>query len=135
MICVTTRFHLKHFWTLLPMYLTYRRMWSELKEAPGLIRFAFLVQSPVACCTFSIWESEDALVKFSNVPNHVKAVRSAKHWCRDIWSAYWHLDAVSKYAQEWRGQGQGQGQWPTLMPHVDFPWRLVPLSTREEVKR
>lgn len=133
MICVTTRFHLKRFWTLLPMYLTYRRMERDLKQAPGLIRYAFMVQSPVACCTLSVWESEAALVEFSNVPGHVNAVRRAKYWCRGIWSAYWHLDAVSKYAQQW--QGQGQGQWPTLRPHATYPWRLVPLPTQEEAER
>jgi hypothetical protein len=129
MICVTTRFRLKHFWTLLPLYLTYCRMRRDLKRAPGLIRYAFLLQSPVACCTFSLWESESALVTFSNVPNHVNAVRSAKHWCRDIWSAYWRIDAVSKYANQW--QGPGQGQWPALIPHSVYPWRLVPSPTPE----
>ncbi len=54
MICVTTRFRLRHFWTLLPMYLTYRQMRRDLKQAPGLIRYAFLVQNPVACCTLSL---------------------------------------------------------------------------------
>jgi hypothetical protein len=69
MICVTTRFRLKHVWALIPMYLTYRRMRQDLTRAPGLIRYAFLLQSPVACCTLSIWESEDALVTFTNVPD------------------------------------------------------------------
>lgn len=133
MICVTTRFRLKHFWMLLPMYLTYRRMLRDLNQASGLIRYAFLVQSPVACCTFSLWESEAALVTFSNVPNHVHAVRRAKYWCRDIWSAYWRIDAISKYASQW--QGSGQGQWPTLVPHPVYPWRLVPTPTREGVER
>jgi hypothetical protein len=54
MICVTTHFRLNHFWMLLPMYLTYRRMRRDLNQAPGLIRYAFLVQSPVACCTLSL---------------------------------------------------------------------------------
>lgn len=133
MICVTTRFRLKHFWALLPMYLTYCRMSSDLKQIPGLIRYAFLLQSPVACCTLSVWESEAALITFSNVPSHVNAVRRAKHWCRDIWSAYWRIDAISKYASQW--QGPGQGQWPTLIPHSVYPWRLVPSATREGAGR
>lgn len=133
MICVTTRFRLRHFWMLLPMYLTYRQMGRDLKRASGLIRYAFLVQNPVAFCTLSVWESEAALVKFSNVPSHVHAVRRAKHWCCDIWSAYWRIDSVSKYANQW--QGPGQGQWPTLMPHAVYPWHLVPLSTREEARQ
>lgn len=43
MMCVTTRFNLKHLWTLVPMYLMYRRLHHELDRAPGLIRYAFLV--------------------------------------------------------------------------------------------
>jgi hypothetical protein len=123
MICVTTRFRLKHFWTLLPMYLTYRRLRRDLSAAPGLIRYAFLVQGPLACCTLSIWESEAALSAFANVPRHVDAVRRAKRWCRDIWSAYWRLDAISMYANQW--QGPGRGKWPALESHPKYPWRLV----------
>jgi hypothetical protein len=129
MICVTTRFRLKHFWMLLPMYLTYRQMRRDLKQAPGLIRYAFLLQNPLACCTLSLWESEDAIINFSNVPNHVNAVRRAQRWCRDIWSAYWRIDAVSKYSNQW--EGPGQGHWPTLIPHPVFPWLLVPPSLGE----
>jgi hypothetical protein len=131
MICVTTRFRLRHFWMLLPMYLTYRQMHRDLKQAPGLIRYAFLLQNPLACCTLSLWESEDAIINFSNVPNHVNAVRRAQRWCRDIWSAYWHIDAVSKYSNQW--EGPGQGHWPTLIPHSVFPWLLVPPSLGERV--
>ena len=133
MICVTTRFRLKHFWALIPMYLTYRRMRHDLTRAPGLIRYAFLLQSPVACCTLSIWESEAALVAFSNVPRHVNAVRRAKHLCQDIWSAYWRIDAISAYANRW--QGPGRGQWPVLTPHPAYPWRLVERHADERARR
>lgn len=133
MMCITTRFRLRHFWMLLPMYLTYRRLRRDLNQFPGLIRYAFLIQNPVACCTLSIWESESALVSFSNVPNHVYAVRRAKRWCRDIWSAYWRINAVSKYARQW--QGSGQGQWPDLVPHSVYPWHLVPQPPLERAER
>jgi hypothetical protein len=78
-------------------------MRRDLNQALGLTRYAFLPQSPVACCTLSLWESEAALSAFSNVPSHVNAVRCAKRWCREIWSAYWRIDAVSKYASQWQG--------------------------------
>ena len=131
LICVTTRFRLKHFLLLLPMYFAFCRMRRDLKQAPGLIRYAFLLQSPVACCTFSIWESEEDIVTFSNVPHHIQAVRSAGRWCREIWSAYWWLDAVSKHANQWQGAG-GRGRWPTLVPHSEYPWHLVPPSSLEK---
>ncbi len=133
MMCVTTRFQLKHVWALVPMYLTYRRMRRDLDSAGGLIRYAFLIQSPLACCTFSIWESEEAIVLFSNVPGHVNAVRYAKRYCRDIWSAYWTIDAVSKYAHHW----QGSVRWPTLIPDPTYPHgnRLVQPTTTARVAR
>ena len=95
------------------MYLTYWRMRRDLRTTPGLIRHAFLIQSPLACCTFSIWESETAIMQFSHfVPNHVSAVRSSRRHCRGIWSAYWRLETVSKYASEWAGAEP----WPTRAP-------------------
>src|SRR5207247_8362915 len=93
MMCVPTRCRLRHFWMLFPMYLTYRRMRRDLNQTAGLIRYAFLVQNPLTCCTLSLWESEEALIAFSNVSSHVQAVRLAKRWCRDIWSAYWRIHA------------------------------------------
>ena len=139
MMCITTRFRLRHFWMMLPMYLTYRGLRKDLKQAKGLIRYAFLFQSPVACCTLSIWESEEAFVRFSNVTDHVRAVRRAKRWCGEIWSGYWRIDAVSKYANQWQASVKtgeaGPGQWPILVPHAVFPWHLVPLTVAEEAKR
>jgi hypothetical protein len=134
LICVTTRFRLKHPLLLLPMYLAYRRMRRDLERAPGLIRYAFLLQSPVACCTFSLWESEEDIVTFSNVPNHIRGVRAAGRWCREIWSAYWRLDTVSKHANRWQGPG-GQGRWPSFVPHPEYPWQLVPSIGREEASQ
>jgi hypothetical protein len=124
MVCVTTRFRLRRVWSLVPIYLSYRRMRRDLAVAPGLIRHAFLLQSPLVCCTLSVWESEAAVQRFANVRSHVSAVRSSKRLCRDIWSAYWHLDAVSAYANRW----EGGAAWPELVPHSEQPWRLVPPS-------
>lgn len=121
MMCVTTRFRLKHLWTLVPMYLTYRRMHHDLAVAPGLIRHAFLVQSPWACCTFSIWASEEALRSFANNSMHLRAVRRAKRWCCGIWSAYWRLDAVSRFSTQW----DGDVEWPPLQTDQTHPLQLV----------
>lgn len=127
MMCITTRFRLKHTWCLAPMYLAYWRMRRTLRTTPGLIRFAFLLQSPVVCYTFSIWESEAALVEFSNVPEHLHAVRHAPQLCRRIWSAYWRVDGVSKHARQW----QGYPSWPSLTQHPTRRGRLVERSIVE----
>jgi len=121
MMCVTTRFQLKHFWQLVPMYVAYRRLRRDLDEAPGLIRQAFLIQGAHACCTLSIWESEKALLKFANRPTHIHVLRRAQPMCRAIWSAYWRLDGISRSASDW----PGEAAWPDLWPHPAFN-RLIP---------
>lgn len=124
MMCVTTRFRLKYPWQLVSMYRAYRRMRPDLAAAPGLLRHAFIVEHPLACYTVSVWESRSALERFANARSHVRAVRHAKGICREIWSAYWTLDAVSAYASNWAG---GRA-WPGLTPSPEQPWRLVPAS-------
>jgi hypothetical protein len=104
-VCVITRFRLRAAWYLPHMYLTYLRMRAELRTAPGLIRYAFLIESPVTCCTLSIWAAEQHAARFSNVTKHIEAVRMAKRRCRQIWSARWRLDGVSEHANAWRANG------------------------------
>ncbi len=127
MMCVTTRFRLKYPWQLVSMYLAYRRMRLDLAAAPGLLRHAFTVEHPLACCTLSVWESREALERFANVRSHVRAVRQAKRICREIWSAYWRIDAISAYAGSW----DGARDWPGLAPSAEQPWRLVPSANAE----
>lgn len=104
MICVMTRFELRYFWDLVPVYVMYRGMRRGLERTPGLIRYAFLVQSPSACFTLSVWASGTDIGRFPHdVPGHVPAVRWVKRRCRAIWSGYWRLDMVSKTADQWPG--------------------------------
>lgn len=129
MICVTTRFRLKHWWHILPMYLAYLRMRRDLRSVPGLLRYAFLIQSPAICCTLSLWASPPALTTFTNVASHVRAVRMAKVLCNEIWSAYWRLDAVSKSAGHW----SGAVPLPTSVGVPVHVRRLLQLAEEEEV--
>ena len=124
MICVMTRFRLNHVRHLISMYLAFRGMRADLDAAPGLVRYAFLVEGPHACYTLSIWESEAALEQFANVPSHIAALRRAQRWCREIWSSYWQFDAVSRSAQEW----PGPASWPILAGHPAHSNRLVPVA-------
>jgi heme-degrading monooxygenase HmoA len=70
-----TRFRLSHVWHLISMYRALRAMRADLDAAPGLIRYAFLVEGPRACYTLSIWESEAALQRLINVRSHIAALR------------------------------------------------------------
>jgi heme-degrading monooxygenase HmoA len=124
MICVMTRFRLNHVWHLVSMYRALRSMRADLDAAPGLVRHAFLVEAPRTCYTLSIWESEAALERFINMRSHIAALRRARRWCRDIWSGYWPLAAVSRSAQQW----PGRAPWPVLVAHPTHPNRLVPVA-------
>ena len=124
MICVMTRFRLNHVWDLASMYLALRAMRADVDAAPGLVRHAFLVGGARTCYTLSLWESEEALERFANVPSHIAALRRAQPWCRAIWSTYWRLDAVSRSAQQW----PGRVPWPTFTAHPAHPNRLVPAA-------
>jgi heme-degrading monooxygenase HmoA len=121
MICVMTRFRLNRVRHLVSMYLAFRAMRPDLDAAPGLVRYAFLVEGPRACITVSIWESETALERFANVPSHIAALRRAQRWCHDIWSSYWQLEAVSRSAQRW----PGRVPWPAFQAHPAHPNRLI----------
>jgi heme-degrading monooxygenase HmoA len=121
MICVMTRFRLNRVRHLVSMYLAFRAMRPDLDAAPGLVRYAFLVEGPRACITVSIWESETALERFANVPSHIAALRRAQRWCHDIWSSYWRFDAVSRSAQRW----PGRVPWPAFQGHPAHPNRLI----------
>ena len=127
MICVMTRFRLRHVWGLVSMYLALRTMRADLDAAPGLVRRAFVVEGPRTCYTLSLWESEAALERFINVRSHIAALRRAQGWCDDIWSGYWRLDAVSRSAQEW----PGRVPWPVFVAHPTHPDRLVPAAKGE----
>lgn len=120
LVCVTTRFHLKHPWQLLALYVAYRHLKPDLRAVPGLIRYAFLLEGPVACCILSIWASEQTLIAFSNVPSHIQAVRRAKRLCRHIWSMYWRIHATSPFATQW----PGVVPWPPL----PGPFRSAPAA-------
>lgn len=122
MHCVTTRFRVETPWQLFQLYRAYRRMRADLRsaqESHGLLRYAFLIESPTVCCTLSVWASQEALERFATAPSH--PVRYAKQVCLEIWSTYWQLDAISRYASTWAGQPE----WPDLVPHPEQPWRLV----------
>ncbi len=102
-------------------------MRQDLRVASGLIRYAFVLESPVAYYMFSLWESEKALEEFSNAPSHLNAVRRAKQFCGDIWSGYWQFDAVSKSADQWTGPAP----WPALTTHPVHPHRLIQTPGKE----
>lgn len=104
MLCVLTRTRLKHCWHLIPAYIHFRRIARQCRRhVPGLLRFAFTVESLWTFYTISIWRSEDAIPLFGNIPDHVVAARWTFQHAREIWSAEWSISGLSPRTR-WNGQ-------------------------------
>lgn len=104
-VCVLTRFGLDHPRSILPMYREFGRVVRDVRrtETPGLLRASFLVESPRACYSLSIWDSEESIPVFgANVESHVQAARRGFRRLRvdpdrsvQLWSTKWRLHSVS----------------------------------------
>src|SRR5215213_7302493 len=102
-ICVMTRFGLRSPLALVHTYLAYRHTVTQAIKTPGLLRSAFLLESPTICYSLSIWSSSAAIPVFgTNVPYHVDAARSIfgrlvwnKQRGPELWSTKWRLTTVS----------------------------------------
>src|ERR1700730_10811739 len=72
--CVVTRFELRSAWSLPWMWLSFRRVRAGGGGISGLLRSAFLVESPRVCFIFSIWSGDAAVLEVgTHVHAHVHA--------------------------------------------------------------
>lgn len=104
-ICVMTRFGLRHPFYLLPTWRDYRLVVRQAArtQTPGLLRAAFLIENPTTCYSLSFWTGLDAIAQFgTNVTKHVKVgnrifgrLSYTRERGPEIWSAKLRLDAVS----------------------------------------
>lgn len=104
-VCVVTRFGLAKARYLLPTYLDYRRVVAAARRSktPGLVRAAFLVESPTSCYSLSLWTDSTAIAHFgTNVGLHVEAARRIfgrlafdPERGPELWSTKWRLASVS----------------------------------------
>jgi hypothetical protein len=108
--CVITRFRLKSPWSLLPMYLAYRRVRRESRRVKGLLQPLFVIEGWRTCYTISFWANGSAILEFNGLRSHVmEANRSfSRSWNRDmrraeIWSVQMSLSAISRHNLRWEG--------------------------------
>lgn len=104
-VCVVTRFRLRSARYLLPSYRDYRRVLRAARRSrtPGLLRAAFLIESPTTWYSLSIWSDEKAIAHFGTaVPGHVQAADRVFGRLGygggsepEIWSTKWRLRSVS----------------------------------------
>jgi hypothetical protein len=100
--CVLTRFGLRSPHHLIPTLRDYRRVVHDARAAqvPGLLRHAFLVESPRSCFSLSIWSERPYFS--ADVPRHVEAARRVFGRVRfepehgpEVWSTKWRLTSVT----------------------------------------
>lgn len=101
-MCQLTRFGLSSPRQILPMIRDYRRVVPNMedRESLGLLRSAFLIESPTSCCTFSVWSGEPLMSAY--VPRHIDAVRRVfgrlsvdPERGPELWSTKWRLVSVT----------------------------------------
>lgn len=118
-ICVLTRFGLRYPWHLAATrreYLTVARLAEQARV--GLLKQAFLIESPTSCLSLSVWRDDAAIPLFGTaVPEHVEAARRVFGRLRfhpgvgpELWSTRWRLASISNNLL-----------WPGMDLVADFP--------------
>lgn len=103
-LCVLTRMRLRHFWLMPIAYLYFRRISRACPiMAPGLLRYAFAVESPWTYHTISVWRDSTSVHSFGNIPEHVRAARWTFRNAEEIWSTEWSLSGIST-RNSWDGR-------------------------------
>ena len=81
MLCVATLIELRGYRYLLPFLKLSNRIFKQLDETPGLLRWAVLSEPwRKTFFTFSAWKDRPALVEFTRTEPHAEAVRMMRTW-------------------------------------------------------
>ena len=102
-VAFLTRVRLKHAW-MTPILLT--RFWwmrRSARRAPGHLMSFMVAEGPWTTVNISVWSSPQAARWWSGRREHVDAVRLTYRWAREVWSAEWSLNGVSRSAHAWAG--------------------------------
>lgn len=83
-LCVLTRFRLKSSLFLLPCYFDFVRTRRSAGTVSGLLRSAFLLESPRVFFTLSLWANQNALDEFNLIQTHVTVARRSMRRVYDI---------------------------------------------------
>mgnify|MGYP001275848175 CR=1 FL=1 len=100
--CVLTRIQLRRISALPLMLYGYLQVRRQARNAPRLVRSAFLLRDLRTFFILSIWEGEEGILTFaSQAPVHTKVARWAFSWAAhglegpEIWSTEWRIWAAS----------------------------------------
>lgn len=103
-ICVMTRVRVRGLLGFLRFVRYYRRVSRTLDGTPGLIHVGLLAEGPLTWHMLSVWRSEEPMMRWAGVREHVDAVRKTygtSDMTDESWSGRWRLEAVSPTARRW----------------------------------
>lgn len=105
-VIAVSRLRFKHIWYTFPAWIRFRRLYRDIAGHPGFVRGQVSVADPWTVVNISVWEGRRAMLEWSGLPGHIDAVRWTYGRTREVWSADWSLNRVSRSASRW------EGDWP-----------------------
>ena len=113
-VCVVTRITFGSWWSLPGAVRRFRRLRRRgLRTIPGLLDVHLRIRRNATLMIFSLWQDELALLQFTTLEAHVKAVRWTIRKEGQIWSGVFRLTGTSSMSKPWIGTIR---QWEPLAP-------------------
>jgi heme-degrading monooxygenase HmoA len=113
-VCVVTRIRFGR-WRALPGAIRRFRRLRRIgrKEIPGFVDAHLRIRGGATLFFVSLWEDELALLRFTTMEDHVKAVRWTIKNRGEVWSGVFRLSGTSSMSKPWIGTIR---HWEPLAP-------------------
>jgi hypothetical protein len=113
-VCVVTRIVFGRWWALPGAILRFRRLRRiGRKTVPGFVDAHLRVRGGATLIFVSLWQNELALLQFTTLEAHVKAVRWTIRNRGEVWSGVFRLTGTSSMSKPWIGTIR---HWEPLAP-------------------
>jgi hypothetical protein len=113
-VCVVTRITFGRWWALPGAIRRFRRLHRVgRRNVPGLVDAHVRVRRGATLLIFSLWQDELALLQFTTLEAHVKAVRWTIRRGGRVWSGVFRLAGTSSMSKPWIGTIR---HWQPLAP-------------------
>ncbi len=81
LLCAATVLHLRKWWYLLPFLRMSGRVFKQLNQTPGLIRWRVKAElSTKMFYTFTVWKDKAAMATFTRTEPHATAMKRIGTW-------------------------------------------------------
>src|SRR5262245_1647780 len=127
MLAVTTRNRLKSA-RFLPAMLAARRLVdAQLRETPGLVRWADAIGGLTAFYTLTVWANKHVMFDFMSSDAHRAMMWQITKWTDEFWSMRWQPGAEELGA--WNGLSLAARRAPVAEPQTPLPGIAKPPRT------